>query len=255
MNTLSQALRLSSISAVAFVGAGGKTSAMFQAAKDLGNAILTTTTHIGDWQTAGADKHIVWNISDLMPGMDDISGQGIILITGLHDVNSHRYSGLSLDQMEKLYQYAGYHDLPLLIEADGSRQISIKAPGENEPVIPEFTNLVVVTAGLSCLGKKLTRESVFRMEKFSDLTGLHENEIITTSILAELLIHPLGGLKNIPYSARRSALLNQADNVNIQSLANETAELLVPVYDSVIISSLLPLPAKIYSVKEKTDGV
>ena len=58
--TLAKALRLSSFPSIAFVGAGGKTTAMFQLARELPEpVIVTSTTHIGAWQIPLADRHIV----------------------------------------------------------------------------------------------------------------------------------------------------------------------------------------------------
>ena len=59
--TLAKALRLDQVPAprVAFVGAGGKTTALFQAARELAPCIVTTTTHLGAWQAEEADEHIV----------------------------------------------------------------------------------------------------------------------------------------------------------------------------------------------------
>ena len=54
--TLAQALRLSQSPCVAFVGAGGKTSAMFRIAHELAPALVTTSTHIGAWQAARVNK-------------------------------------------------------------------------------------------------------------------------------------------------------------------------------------------------------
>ena len=41
---------------IAFVGAGGKSTAIFQLAHELSPAIVTTSTHIGTWQASAADR-------------------------------------------------------------------------------------------------------------------------------------------------------------------------------------------------------
>ena len=57
---LAQALRANRTSRIALVGAGGKTTALFQVARQLDPPVLvTTTTHLGVWQLALADRHIV----------------------------------------------------------------------------------------------------------------------------------------------------------------------------------------------------
>ncbi len=54
---LRKALRLDRSAGVVIVGAGGKTSAMFRLARELTPpVIVTTTTHIGVWQTREGDR-------------------------------------------------------------------------------------------------------------------------------------------------------------------------------------------------------
>ncbi len=73
--------------------------------------------------------------------------------------------------------------MTLLIEADGSRQKALKAPNEHEPVIPEFTDAVIVVAGLSGLGKSLNEKHVHRPQLFSTLSGLPLDDSITPDAL------------------------------------------------------------------------
>jgi molybdenum cofactor cytidylyltransferase len=246
-------------STVAFVGAGGKTTAMFCAAQELAPALVTTTTHLGAWQASMANLHFTWDPSDPMPEMEATLSNGITLVTGSLDEATERFRGLTAPQLENLKQLAGSYNLPLLIEADGSHQKPLKAPAEHEPVIPNVVDIVVVVAGLSGLGKPLTGEHVHRAERYSALCGLKMGENITDRALVNLLTHPDGGLKNIPAGAQRVALLNQADTPKLQSRANEIGQALLSTYDSVVIASLDPaldFPRKpVMAVKEKIAGI
>ena len=161
---LSQALRLPNAQLVALVGAGGKTTALFQLAKELSPCIITTTTHLGAWQVSWLDNHVIWKSGYPLPDIESSIGEGITLVTG--ELEGDRYRGLDTGQLGKLKGLAGYHDLPLLIEADGSRQKPLKAPAEHEPAIPEFVDTVIVVAGLSGLGKPLSEEHVHRPDNF-----------------------------------------------------------------------------------------
>jgi molybdenum cofactor cytidylyltransferase len=53
------------------------------------------------------------------------------------------------------------------------------------------------------------------------------------------MLHPQGGLKNIPAGARRIALLNQADSPELQAKSTSISLELLSAYDAVIISSRL----------------
>lgn len=256
---LSKALHIPASSIIAFVGAGGKTSAMFRTAEELAPALVTTSTHLGAWQASMANLHFAWEPDEPMPEMEAHLGSGITLVTGGLDDATERFRGLTPLQLEKLRQLAGYHDLPLLIEADGSRQKPLKAPAEHEPVIPEFVETVVVVAGLNGLDKPLTEEHIQRAEHFAALSGLKIGKAVTAGALVSVLTHAEGGLKNIPAGARRVALLNQADTPALQAQANEIGQALLSAYDSAIIAAIDSplgfLREPVIAVKENIAGV
>jgi len=237
---LIRALRLDQSSAprVAFVGAGGKTAALFQCAHEFQNSVLVTaTTHLAVNQLTGADRHL---FEDQISDLEDQLPSGVTLITGSLDGESERTLGVTSAKLEHLLALAEKHEVPLLVEADGSRQRPLKAPAHHEPPIPEFVDTVVVVAGLSGLGQPLTSQIVHRPEIFTALSGLIENEPITPSALTRVLLHPSGGLKNIPARARRLVLLNQADTPALQAQASQMAEDLLPEFEAVVTGSLHP---------------
>ncbi|MGB7875024.1 MAG: selenium cofactor biosynthesis protein YqeC [Anaerolineales bacterium] len=236
---------------VAFVGAGGKSTAMFQLARELPPpVIVTATTHLGVWQTPLADRHIIATRPAPLEEMEH-NLSGVMLVTG--EIEAERTKPLDNDVIKWLHEFCGYFSMPLLIEADGSRQKPLKAPGEHEPPIPDFVKTVVVVAGLSGLGKPLDEETAHRPEIFGRLIGLKPGETITAAALMRVLTHPEGGLKNIPESARRIALLNQADTSALQSQAESIAKDLLSNYHSAIIASLKG--KQIYAVHEPIAGI
>jgi molybdenum cofactor cytidylyltransferase len=152
-----------------------------------------------------------------------------------------------------LKQFCDVHAIPLLIEADGSRQKPLKAWAEHEPPVPAFAEMVLQVVGLTGLGRPLNNENVHRPEIFSKLSGLHVDELITPDALVRVLTHTEGGLKNIPENARRAVLLNQADTPELQSAAQGLAHTLIPAYQSAIISSLKQ--ERIFAVHEPVAGI
>jgi len=218
---------------IAFVGAGGKTTALFQLARRLPQPVLvTTTTHIGAWQTRFADHHLIpQNTADLTQDQFD----GVTLVTG--PIQDDRLTGLNEDVLSGLHTRLRDKKNPLLIEADGSRQKPLKAPNRQEPVIPAFTDTVVVVAGLSGLGRPLNEDHVHRPQLFSTLGGIPLNAAITPDALIHVLAHPNGGLQNIPPGARRIVLLNQADTPELQSVGGRMSLPLLEHFDSVVVGS------------------
>ena len=223
---------------VALVGAGGKTTALFELARQLPPPVfITTTTHLATWQLALADEHLILSTQDDLRLLSRLDLTGVMLITGVL-VDQDRVSGLETHLLRGLHELVRSRGKFLLIEADGSRQRPLKSPAEHEPLIPDFVDLVVVVAGLSGLGQPLTEEWVHRPALFAELAGLGLGDPVTPESLVRMLIHPQGGLKAVPPSVRRVALLNQADSSLLQAQAQHLASSLLPAYHSVVVSSL-----------------
>ena len=169
---LSRALRLDSClpsenlqsgGSIAFVGAGGKTTAIFLLARELQSQIenrklvlievetsaiiVTATSHLGAWQIPLADHHIVAESPEEIGELPE----GITLITG--PIETDRTQPLNSSVLSWLREVSKTKNLPLLIEADGARQQPLKAPAAHEPPIPDFVNMVIVVAGLGGLGR------------------------------------------------------------------------------------------------------
>jgi molybdenum cofactor cytidylyltransferase len=260
---LIEALRYQKNSVVSFVGAGGKSAALFIAARELSihpesktqktTVLVTTTTHLGAWQVGMADH--VWRIkhqSDIRE-LEKKLPTGIVLLIG--DEINHRVSGLPYPLLEEVRNLAVKRNLALLIEADGSGGRPLKAPVEHEPAIPAFSDQVVVVAGLRGLSKPLTSEWVHRPERYAHLSGLNLGDEITIEAMVSVLGNSDGGLKNIPPQSRRILLLNQADTVEIQSHARKISDRLKRIYDSTVIASLQLQNNKFIEVKISKEQV
>ena len=219
---------------ISFSGSGGKTTALFQLAREMENihkkVLVTATSHLGLWQTPFADHHIIED------DIRDIPNTGITLITG--QVDERKTKPINNKTLYWLHEESKTKNTPLLIEADGSKQKPLKAPNQHEPPIPDFVDMVIYTAGLSAIGKPLTEENVHRPEIFSNLVNLNVNEPILPEHIVAYLSHPQGGQKNIPHNARKILLLNQADTDELQSIGGKMAKELIGHFDSVIVGSL-----------------
>jgi molybdenum cofactor cytidylyltransferase len=244
MNLLS-ALRLDQPTqhrVICFAGSGGKTTALFQLARQLidpklntakyRSVIVTATSHLGVWQTPLADHHI-----QIIEGKEtQFPNKGIVLVTG--EIREDRTQPITANTLDWLRAYSKINNLPLLIEADGSRQKPLKAPASHEPPIPEFADTVIYVVGLQGLHKPLHEDHVHRLEIFSQIGRITQGENITPKTLIKLLTHPQGGLKNIPAPASRIVLLNQADTPELLSIGGSMARELLQTYDAVIVGSL-----------------
>jgi molybdenum cofactor cytidylyltransferase len=253
---LAHALDVRSGQSLAFVGAGGKTSSMFALARDLKPpVVLTTTTHLGAWQAKMADIHQVVRKPKQIYRLD-FEQPGILLLTGSGGVDG-RLSGLDQITLKALHSICQQQGIPLLIEADGAKQRSLKAPAVQEPNIPGWVDQVVVVAGLNGLGQALDEHTVHRPKIFSKVAGLGLGEVIRVQNMVAVLTSIEGGLKGIPEHSQKTLLLNQAEGQLIKSKANRIASSLIDCYDRILVGSLCQTkPAgPVFSVHSRTAGV
>lgn len=199
---------------ISIVGAGGKTSLMFLLAqafqKQKLHVISTTTTRI--LKPTNQQTHGVFLFED-----DDFYNRLNACLHLHHHATvaqsivseGDKLRGMRCADVDQLLQHS--FAKRIIIEADGARQLAFKAPGENEPVVPETTDVYVSVFGLDSIGKPLDDTNVFRAELVSSRTGLQMGKRITPLAVAKLAIHPKGFLKYCPDKARSYIFFNKMD--------------------------------------------
>ena len=207
---LRSALRLKRGAVVSFVGAGGKTSAMFRLAAELvengWRVVTTTTTHLGEEQVSAAPSALrPEELPMLRSRLDEF---GHCLIVGSPDYQG-RVRGVLTEFVAALHARADVD--AVLVEADGSRLHAFKAPAEHEPVVPYVTTHLVPTVGMEVIGRSLDGEYVHRPERVSQLASTALGSPITIETVARVLAHPNGGGKQRPPDAELVPLLNKVD--------------------------------------------
>jgi probable selenium-dependent hydroxylase accessory protein YqeC len=149
-----------------------------------------------------------------------------------------RVGGLTAQVLERI---AALPDVDfLLVEADGSRERSFKAPATHEPLIPDCATIVIPVVGLDVLGRPLTSDYVHRPELVAGLAHVSIGEPITPAVIAAILGHRQGGAKNVPPRARVIPLLNKTESTPEQKAASEIAQLLLewPWIERVLIGAV-----------------
>lgn len=201
---------------IAFVGAGGKTTALFRLARELRPrpVLVTTTTHLMDprLERGREDADLVF-----MPGMEGPfdggplppAAPGITILVAREADAPGKVKGIHPSWIPALRRTWGL----VLVEADGSRRLPVKAPAAHEPVLPPGADLVVGLVGLDCLGRPMDLETVHRPERFSAITGCGPGEPILWEHLVALARHPQGLFKGA--RASRALLLNKAETVDV----------------------------------------
>jgi probable selenium-dependent hydroxylase accessory protein YqeC len=213
------ALGLSAGARVAIVGAGGKTTLAWRltrAALARGQrAIFTTTTRV--WLPAAGAFDLIHD-----PALGEITPpagawRSAAVLTGEAPVNATPVPGASMPTLQT--KASGLtpeqicelrcDDALLVVEADGARGLRLKAPGPNEPQLPACADAVCVVACLDAIGRALDDRIAHRAGQIGALTGAMPGSMVTPSLIAALLAHPNGGLKNAPPTATKIAVLTQ----------------------------------------------
>ncbi len=215
---LSRALRIVPGLAVAFTGAGGKTSAIRRLAQEIAQTsdsepnslVITTTTRLGLSQRDLGNQHLVDPTQDQITAIPDLLAEhGSVLVTG--PAVEDKWSSPSDSTLEQLHNLASENGSVLVIEADGAQGRSLKAPAEHEPAIPKFADLVVPMAGLDALGQAIESEAVHRPELVAAVLDTLQEAEIGPAELAAVLAAEQGGLKGVPEGAEVRVLLNKAE--------------------------------------------
>ena len=211
---LAEALRPFGPSLIAFVGAGGKTSALFGLARDLrdqGEAVLaTTTTHLLDPRTEASRPagEVLFRPEMEGPskgGPVPAGRPGLTILFARETDPPGKVKGLDPSWLPALKRTWPY----VLVEADGSRRLPVKAPGPAEPVLPPDPGLVVGVVGLDCLGQPMAGPTVHRPDCFQRVTGCAPGAPIAWAHLDALVRHPEGLFKGA--TGPRVVLFNKAD--------------------------------------------
>lgn len=195
---------------VAFVGGGGKTTAMLALGRELAagglRVLLTTTTHLAEPGPAFFDVLAEPALAEPEggPPLPTPGDRPLLLLSGPAR-EPGKVVGIHPRRIPALRESWD----AVLVEADGSRRLPVKAPADHEPRLPEGPCLVVGLIGLSCLGRPLSPETAHRPERFQAVTGCLPGQPIDATHLAALARHPEGIFKGA--GPDRVLILNQAD--------------------------------------------
>lgn len=234
---------------VTIVGAGGKTGTMFTLAKELKSlgkrVLVTTTTAIYKPSTKEYDRLYMGDIQGFIKKLekhDPSQNSGEIVVWGKETDKQEKIQGINPEDINKIWEDETFSWI--LVEGDGAKRKNIKAPRDNEPVIPSKTTIVIGVVGMQVLGKPINESSVHRVEHFMKITGTQMGDPIDEEVLHRLILHKQGLFKGKPTDAKRVLLLNQCEDETIRNRALAFADRLSISY---LITSLQK--QKVYGAK------
>ena len=154
----------------AIVGGGGKTTLMLRLARELskkGSVVVCTTTHIRAPQ----------NMSLLLGASEAAAARALkeyhVVCLAERETETGKLIRPQLP-METLASLADY----VLVEADGSRGLPLKAHAAHEPQIPHCAKRVIYVVGADGIGKPVS-EAAHRPELYARLIKKSQEAIVT----------------------------------------------------------------------------
>lgn len=213
---LKQALQVNRGEVISFVGAGGKTSALFRLAQELAaegwRVVGTTTTRVAAAEAQEAPASLtVTDPIDFAAVRSALDRYGFVFI---YDQLRHdKALGVNSELLQQFVDRVN-SDI-LLVEADGARRLPLKAPYEHEPVIPSETTRVVVVAGLDIIGQPLDDEHVYNPDAMMQRYGYPAGGEIVWPWVASVLRDEQLGLRHIDPTVPVTVLLNKVEATGI----------------------------------------
>lgn len=157
---------------VSVIGSGGKTTLLSTLARELpGPVILCTTTHMFPFPEYPRIE------GDDASQVQDALERSRVVCLGRPDENGKLTApALSMARLQELAPW-------VLVEADGSKRLPLKAHAPHEPVIPTESRYTILVLGASVFGASIA-QAVHRPELFCALTGSRPQDPVTPELAA-----------------------------------------------------------------------
>lgn len=216
---ITDVLNIDKNSIVSIVGAGGKTSLMFQLAeelKDKGRVLVTTTTKIYvpdkkhyDHLVVG-DEQLEVHLNGNEPSTEELKQLGETEKSGIwvYGGSITKDNKLTAVNEEKLREFIKDFDY-ILIEADGSKGKPLKGWRADEPVISTHTTCTIGVLSGQTLGMEINEASIHRINGF---LGKSQG-FVDKEDLIEVIFNPNGMFNHS--KGKRILYINQIDEEEI----------------------------------------
>ena len=161
----------------ALIGGGGKTTLLYTLTEELrkkGTVLLCTSTHI-----MRPTQYEVLERASEAEVSAALSAHGAVCVGEPSAEGKLGPPSLSFDALARLADY-------VLVEADGSRRLPLKAHAPHEPVIPKEACCVLCVVGARGFDRPI-REAVHHPEQFCTLTGARLDEPASPALAARAL--------------------------------------------------------------------
>lgn len=246
---------------ISMTGGGGKTTSMFRLGRELlkhGKRVLisTTTAIFKPNEDSYENLYLTEDID-----YKDIKGSNSgLTVIGEEISKNNKLIGVDGEVIDDIFKMETFDYI--IIEADGSKRKSIKAPASHEPVIPSLTTKMVGLIGMDCVNKKIYEQNVHRTDIFCGVTNSKIGDIINKDVIYNLIIAKEGIFKSTPVNSEKYLILNKVETKEREKVADKIkAKVSLNNIDINIISGSMGREAKVtgivmasgFSRRMKTD--
>ena len=187
------------------IGSGGKTTLLATLARELpGPVILCTTTHMLPFPGMPLLPG-----DEIQPVREALLRERVVCLGRPDEKGKLTAPALPMSRLQTLAPW-------VLVEADGSKHLPLKAHAPYEPVIPPESGQSILVAGASGFGRPIA-QAVHRPERFCALTGAAPEDLVTPELAARAIARE--GLA-------RQVLLNQVEEREDWAAAQDFARVL-----------------------------
>ncbi len=183
------------------IGSGGKTSLLATLARELpGRVILTTSTRILPFEDMPL---VLGDAADVAAALEKAR---CVCVCSVAEKGKLGAPSVGFDELAQLTDY-------VLVEADGSKRLPLKAHATWEPVIPACSTQTILAVGASAFGRPVG-EVAHRLDLFCKLAGCVPGDAATPEMAARVI--EAEGLAD-------RVLVNQIDGADELELARRVA--------------------------------
>lgn len=159
----------------AIIGSGGKTTLLRTLAGELpGSIALTTSTHIFPF-----DGMPVLDGSKLDEVRGSLAGNRVACVGSPAADGKLAAPCCSFEELGCCADY-------VLVEADGSRSLPLKAHESWEPVVPPVSTQAILVVGARGLNRSIC-SAAHRVERFCELAACHPDDLATPARVARVI--------------------------------------------------------------------
>ncbi|HSF78007.1 MAG TPA: selenium cofactor biosynthesis protein YqeC [Steroidobacteraceae bacterium] len=223
---------------VCAVGAGGKKSLLQHLAKSHPGRVAISCTVVTPHFPATLGFGVAIEPAERLPAavaaLDRAAGVAYACPSDKDD----RHTGVPPALIEHIHREQAF--AATYVKADGARMRWIKAPDDDEQVVPDSCSLVLAIVSARALGEPLGPRVAHRMNRLQAVTGLAMNEPILPLHVGRLIASP-AGLQKGSESHRVLPVINMVDDARREALAREAAAIaldLNPRIEQVVLTCL-----------------